>query len=66
MEHFRCKTLRIFHNSVAERAFGGGLRPPSAAYGGCSQTASRFAPNARNVENLQCLGYHGIVKNPEV
>jgi hypothetical protein len=60
------QTLLIFHHPVAKRAFGGGLCPPSAACGGCSQTAAQFAPNARNVENFHCLLSHGIVRNLEV
>jgi hypothetical protein len=51
---------------VTERAFGGALRAPSAACGGCSQTASQFAPNARRVKNFHCLIYHGIVENSAV
>jgi hypothetical protein len=66
LPHFRCQTLLIFHDPVAERAFGGALRAPSAACGGCSQTAAQFAPNARNVKNHHFTVYHGIFKNSEV
>jgi hypothetical protein len=66
LQHFRFKTLLIFHDPGAKRAFGGGRSPPSAAYGGCSQTAPQFAPNARNVRNFHRLIYHGIGMNLEV
>jgi hypothetical protein len=59
-------TCLIFHNPVPKRAFGATRSWPSAAAGGCSQTASQFAPNARNVENFHCLIYHGSVGNSEV
>jgi hypothetical protein len=58
--------MMIFHGTVATRAFGGGQSPPSAAVGGCSQTAKQFAPNARNVKNFHCLIYHGSVEDSEV
>jgi hypothetical protein len=60
LQHFRIRTLLIFHNPVTERARHAAESGITPAKPGSAQAP--LASRARHVKNFHCSFHHGIAK----